>query len=79
MRGAPGYAYDWVLLAAAHARRGEIEEARAWFAKLPSRFELGEMADTPRDLYEEVTVLLGTKPAEKGTPQCPENNPIQPD
>ncbi len=36
-----------------------MKEARAWFAKLPPKFELGIMADTPRDLYDEAVALIG--------------------
>jgi tetratricopeptide (TPR) repeat protein len=79
LRGSSGYAYEHTILAAAYTRKGEMDKAREWFAKLPPKFEPGKMADTPPDLYEEVTALLETKPAEKGTPHGPENNPIQPD
>ena len=59
LRGGGGYAYPWLIRALAHARRGEMKEARAWFAKLPPKFKPGEMADTPRDLYDEAVALFG--------------------
>ena len=69
VRGNGGYAYDCVLMALAHARRGEMVTAREWFAKLPPKFEPGKMADTPRDLYDEAAALLGTTPEAKPVPE----------
>jgi hypothetical protein len=48
-------------LAATYARKGEIEKAREWFAKLPPKFDPAGIADTPRDLYEEAAALLREK------------------
>ena len=50
------------MRALAHARRGEMKEAREWFARLPPKFDPAHMADTPRDLYDEAAALLGAQP-----------------
>jgi tetratricopeptide (TPR) repeat protein len=75
LRGNDGYVYDWTLLTLIHARRGDMEEAREWFAKVQPQFEKGEMADTPRVLFDEAAALMGfglspdeTKPGPAGGP-----------
>lgn len=62
-RGDRGWAFQWVVLALAHARRGEMDKAREWYAKVPQGTAAGEgWADTPRWLIDEAKDLLGVKP-----------------
>jgi tetratricopeptide (TPR) repeat protein len=56
---------DWLVLAMAHAQRGEIEKVRDCVAQLPPTFD--EKAwDTSRPFYEEATSLLKAKGALPG-------------
>ena len=59
LRGGKSYVYPNLIRALAHARKGEMEEAREWFAKVQKTEEAKGLADTPRELYEEAVALLG--------------------
>ena len=65
--GQSSYAYPSLIRALTHARRGEMEEARAWFSKVPPKFDPGSMGDTPRDLFDEATALIGPTMPGAGT------------
>jgi tetratricopeptide (TPR) repeat protein len=75
LRSNDGYVYDWTLLTLIHARRGEMEKAREWLAKVQPRFEKGEMADTPRVLYDEAAALVGIGPPPDETKPGPAGGP----
>jgi serine/threonine protein kinase/tetratricopeptide (TPR) repeat protein len=58
-----GWAFHWVVLALAHARRGEMDRARAWYDKARPAIEGGKgLYDTPRWLIAEAVSLLGGEP-----------------
>jgi tetratricopeptide (TPR) repeat protein len=63
LRGDGGWAYQWLVLALSHARRGEMVKAREWFAKARPKLG-GDMHDTPRWLIDESRSLLGTDPSQ---------------
>jgi tetratricopeptide (TPR) repeat protein len=60
IRGDQGWSFLWLVLALAHARRGELDEARTWYAKVEKRTaDVTGWGDTPRWLIDEGARLLG--------------------
>ncbi len=58
-RGDDGWQFQHLILAVAHARRGEMDEARAWYARAGSPAPDAEpLADTPAWLIEQAATLL---------------------
>jgi serine/threonine protein kinase len=57
-RGGDGRADDHALLAAAHARKGEVDEARRWFARTRGGPEEVGRADPSRSVLDEAAALL---------------------
>ena len=62
LRGDNGWQFLHLILAAAHARLGEMEEARSWYARAAQRGMPAADEDpkggTPRWLFEEAATLL---------------------
>ena len=63
VRGDGGWAFQFIVLALAHARRGEMDQAREWYAKARPAIDGGKgLSDTPRWLVDEAVSLLGVAP-----------------
>ncbi|WP_165253387.1 serine/threonine-protein kinase [Paludisphaera soli] len=58
VRGDGGWTFQFLVLAAAHARRGESQRAREWYEKARPGVAAGHLADTPRWLVGEASSLL---------------------
>ena len=61
-----GWAFQWIVLAVSHARRGEMDQAREWYAKARPAINAGKggLIDTPRWLVDEAVSLLGVAPTQ---------------
>jgi serine/threonine protein kinase/tetratricopeptide (TPR) repeat protein len=69
LQGNDGYAFMWTVMATAHARRGNMDQARRWWAKVKPTLDREAIADTPRWLIAEAIELLDeTGSAKKGAP-----------
>jgi serine/threonine protein kinase/tetratricopeptide (TPR) repeat protein len=62
LRGGNGWAFQFLVLALAHAQRGEMEKARDWYEKARPAIDEGKTADTPRWLVDEAKARLGAAP-----------------
>jgi tetratricopeptide (TPR) repeat protein len=65
LRGGSGYHFQSLVLAMAHARRGDRAEAQRWYAPLEATYLLNnppDWIDTPRWLIAEAKTLLGAGP-----------------
>jgi serine/threonine protein kinase/tetratricopeptide (TPR) repeat protein len=58
-----GDAFDFLVLCVAHARRGEMDQAREWYTKARPEMEKEKTSHTPRWLSDEAAALLGVKPS----------------
>jgi tetratricopeptide (TPR) repeat protein len=59
LKGDQGWAHQWLVLAVAHARRGEMKQARAWYAKAARERNTEPWSDPMHKLFAEAEVLLG--------------------
>jgi tetratricopeptide (TPR) repeat protein len=65
LRGDDGFAFQWLGLAMAHARRGDRADAQTWYAPIEAAYLLKNSptwADTPGWLIAEAAPLLGAVP-----------------
>jgi len=60
--GDGGRVVPFLVLALAHARRGEMHQARDWYAKARPALDHGKKAGIPRWLIDEATARLGVTP-----------------
>ncbi len=52
--------FDWLVLALIHARRGELDQARAWYDKARNRKDPVDFnRDDLRPLRDEAETLIG--------------------
>jgi serine/threonine-protein kinase len=65
-----GDAFDFLVLAVAHARQGGMDQAREWYTKARPEMEKTKTRDTPRWLRDEAAALLGAaQPEDKPKPE----------
>jgi hypothetical protein len=58
---------DWLVLAAIHARRGELDEARAWYDRALNKDpKRAAWRDYLKPLRAEAEALLGAGPPREG-------------
>jgi serine/threonine protein kinase/tetratricopeptide (TPR) repeat protein len=65
LRGDRGWAFQWLVLALAHSRRGDRAEAEHWCGPIQASYLINptpSWADTPRWLIAEAEPLLGEVP-----------------
>jgi tetratricopeptide (TPR) repeat protein len=72
LRGDGGWAFQFLVIALSHARLGNTDRAREWYAKAGRPLGNEEMADTPRWLILEAASLLGAeRPRDEAKPKVP--------
>ncbi len=63
IRGDEGWAFLGLVLALAHAGRGDLDKAQEWYEKCRPGVESGQgLGDTPRWFIDEAKALLGGEP-----------------
>jgi tetratricopeptide (TPR) repeat protein len=71
-------ALPWLVLALAHAHRGEMDQARVWYAKARPAIDTGKTAETPRWLIDEAKSLLDAKSTPDGVTKEPTSRSASP-